>query len=286
MRQLKLALDGDGCPLDQNARSCLRGLAQRGARLTTDSTGSTVRAERQGKSTAVLNFDFDLIPALHAAGWLTPIDIGVFILAPAGRAIVRALKAGPAPSCGIDDHFSALPQNAADLRVDPQSPLAWARQHRNRQGQPYLSQEAFNAGERLRADFHRSGQMPRTTFDWDAISRSKDEQRGAHARSAPISAAASAADERVRRAIAAVPPEMAGLVYDVCCFELGIEETGRRHGMPLRSGHFMLSIALNALARHYGLLPSPHTEPDRRPSRPRHWGTSDYKPSMKAQLRS
>ena len=157
MRQLKLALDGDGCPLDQNARSCLRGLAQRGARLTTGSTGSTVHAQRQGKSTAVLKFDFDLIPALDAAGWLTPIDIGVFILAPAGRAIVRALKPGPAPSCGIDDNFTALPQNAADLRVDPQSPLAWARQHRNRQGQPYLSQEAFNVGGKITRRFSSLG---------------------------------------------------------------------------------------------------------------------------------
>ncbi len=280
MRKLDLAVDADGCPLDQGVRSCLVGLAQRGARLIADNSGSAVRIDRHGKATVVVELDRNVIPSLDAAGWLTKIECGIYVLAPSGRAIVRAMKAGPSPSSGISGNCDPLPIIVAAPPVDPQSPLAWARQHRNRHGHPYLSQEAFDAGERLREDFHRSGLMPRTTFDWDAISRSKDEQRGAHGFSGTSSSAASAAAQRVRAAIAAIPPEMAGLVYDVCCFEHGIEETGRRHGMPQRSGHFMLSIALNALARHYGLLPPPDVAYEHCATRPRHWGVPDYKPSM------
>jgi Domain of unknown function (DUF6456) len=71
-------------------------------------------------------------------------------------------------------------------------------------------------------------------------------------------------------------------VYDVCCFEHGVEETGRRLGMPQRSGHFMLSIALNGLARHYGILRVPDAGIERRPAHPRHWGLPGYKPSIDA----
>ena len=280
MRELEIPVNADdGCPVDDNVRACLRGMAQRGARLITDGPGATPRIERDGREPMGLALDLALVEALDARSWLTRIDVCVFILAPAGRAIVRAIKAAPAPQSGIGGVASALPGRTT---ADPQSPLAWARQHRNRHGDPYLSQEAYDAGERLRADFHRSGLMPRTTFDWDAISRSKDELRGVHAHKGRSGGGAGAAAERVRKAIAAVPPEMAGLVYDVCCFEHGVEETGRRHGMPQRSGHFMLSIALNALARHYGILPAPDNSQAARHMRPRHWGMPGYKPSIDA----
>ena len=279
MQQVNLMIDDEGCPLDPNARARLRGLAQRGARLTAEGSGNIVRAERKGKMTIIAWLDRSVITALDAAGWLTEIEAGTFILAPKGRAIARIMKAAPAPSASIAGSNVPVPELPTGPIADRESPLAWARQHRNREGKPYLSQEAFDAGERLRQDFHQSGLMPRTTFDWDAISRSKDEQRGAHGLSGTISNGASSAAERVRKAIAALPPELAGLVYDVCCFELGVEETGRRHGMPQRAGHYMLSIALNALARHYGLLPRPSGsfDPARRA---RHWGAPGYKPAM------
>lgn len=276
MPGLALMLDDDGCPTDQSARTCLRALAQRGARLVAAAHGAAVRAERKGQATEVAWLAANMVAALDAAGWLTEIDPGVFILAPSGRAIVRALKASPAPSAGM----GGVPPPLAIAHPAPaarDSPLAWARQHRNKDGNPYLSQEAYTAGERLREDFHRAGMMPRTTLDWDAIPRSKDEQSGARAGLRTTSDSTSAAAERVRKAVASVPPEFAGLLYDVCCFGHGVEETGRRHGMPQRSGHFILAIALNALARHYGLLPQPDATWSY-PSRARHWGTPDYKP--------
>ena len=274
-----ITLDENGCPNDALIGKCLRALAQRGARVSIEGAGTRIYADRNGELKTVAWLDGNPLAALKAAHWLTEIDPGVFILAPAGRAIVRLMKAAPAPSAATLG--GPVPGSDADYRspASPVGPLAWARKHRNKDGQPYLSAQACEAGERLRADFARSGMAARTTVDWDAIARSRDEQRGAHALSRETAPGASAATERVRRAIASVPPELAGLIWDVCCFDHGVEESGRRRGVPQRSGHFVLAVALNALARHYGLLPQP-VQPTVGGHRTRHWGSSDYKPTI------
>ncbi len=279
MHTLALKLDESGCPTDALICRCLRGLAQRGARLTVEGTGTRIYAERSGELKTFAWLDGNPVAALNAALWLTEIDPGVFILAPAGRAMVRLMKSAPAPSAGIVGGTVPNPDNGYRRPSLPDGPLAWARQHRNKDGKPYLSAQACEAGWRLRDDFARSGMEARTTVDWDAIPRSRDEQRGTHAMPRETAPGANVAAERVRRAIAAVPPELAGLIWDVCCFDHGVEESGRRHGVPQRSGHFVLAIALNALACHYGLLTLP-VQPAVSGHRTRHWGASDYRPTI------
>jgi uncharacterized protein DUF6456 len=84
------------------------------------------------------------------------------------------------------------------------------------------------------------------------------------------------ARERVRRALAAVGPELAGVLIDVCCHLKGLEEAERAAGWPQRAGKVVLQLALTRLARHYGIGPATGASP--RAGAVRHWGSDDYRP--------
>ena len=62
-----------------------------------------------------------------------------------------------------------------------------------------------------------------------------------------------AAKQRFDRAMAAVGPGLDDVLLRVCCFLDGIEAAERALGWPTRSGKLVLGIALERLARHYGL---------------------------------
>jgi hypothetical protein len=160
-----------------------------------------------------------------------------------------------------------------------ESPIAWLRRRKDRDGEAMISQAQFDAGERLRADFWFAQMTPRTTTNWSAVSPGQRRRRsGAPLRSdADMRDNATAAGERVRRALSAVGPELAGVLIDVCCHLKGLEEAERAAGWPQRSGKIVLLLALTGLARHYGLVAGTQAATPR--SAPmRHWGSDDYRP--------
>ncbi|WP_083509831.1 DUF6456 domain-containing protein [Hyphomicrobium sulfonivorans] len=170
-------------------------------------------------------------------------------------------------------------RNGADKRInDDESPLVWLRRRKDRSGAAMISQAQFEAGERLRAEFWFAQMTPRTTTNWSAMSPTK---RGRRYGSSRVSASdmidsASAAAERVRKALAAVGPELSGVLVDVCCHLKGLEEAERAAGWPQRSGKIVLQLALSALARHYGITRA--AENGSRASPTRHWGAEDFRP--------
>lgn len=280
-----VTLDADGAPRAPALRTCLRLLAQRGARLTTLPGGGAVEAQRHGEPVVVAWIDDADVASLVGAGWLAAVDGNRFTLSPAGRAIVRLMKAAPSPAEAGAGSTPAPPPAppitvaAADRgQSDPASPLAWLRARRNADGAPLLSDQAFEAGERLREDFHFAGLMPRLTVDLTAVPRTADERRGMAATTRDRGGG-EAARERVRQALAAVPPELAGLLLDVCCYGHRLQAAEKTNGIPQRAAHYLLCIALNGLARHYGLLPPADGSWMPRRSR-RHWGTPDYRPTI------
>jgi Domain of unknown function (DUF6456) len=278
MRNPRLICDGDGCPADPAVRTCLRRLAQRGAHLRQVDLRAAVYVTRDAAEEAVAWVNADVVPALASEGWLTPCEPDGFVLSPLGAAVVRLIKAAPAPAAGGK---GSLPppaqQRAGGPAADADCALAWLRARRHTDGTPYLSQAAYEAGLRLREDFHQAGMEPRVTVDWSAIPRSRDESRGSVGGASRVRETTAAAGERVRRAHAALAPELAGIVMDICCYSRRLQDAERLHGMPRRTGHYILGIALTILARHYGMIP-PSATPHPMARSVRHWGTVDYKP--------
>jgi hypothetical protein len=110
------------------------------------------------------------------------------------------------------------------------------------------------------------------------VTASRSARRGAPDAGVELSDAAVAARERIKRAVAAVGSELAGILIDVCCHETGLEAAERAEGWPQRAAKVVLQLALTSLARHYGLI-----APERSPfARLRHWGDEDYRPGLDA----
>lgn len=159
-----------------------------------------------------------------------------------------------------------------------ESTLGWLRTRRDATGAPLLSAVQFEAGERFRVDFERARMMPRVTASWEATVRSRRSRRsGRPADPVDRSPAALAAKTRVFRALDAVGPDLEGMLIELCCNLNGLEHAERVLKLPQRSGKVVLQIALNQLARHYGLIMSPRPLSSGRIG---HWGTSDYRPSI------
>jgi hypothetical protein len=133
---------------------------------------------------------------------------------------------------------------------ESESPLAWLARRKGRDGRSLISPKQFIAGEKLRADFTRGQLSPRVTSDWSAATGRSRAQGGGAGEMTDLIVASR---QRVQLAMQACGPEFSGLLMDVCCFLRGLEEVERERGWPLRSAKIVLQLALDRLARHYGL---------------------------------
>jgi hypothetical protein len=155
-----------------------------------------------------------------------------------------------------------------------ESPISQLARRRGKDGSPFLTTREYEAGERLRADYSRGRIMPRLGANWIA-SVASGRRGGPGGGVAELTDAALAARQRVENAIAAVGPELSGVLIDVCCFLKGLEPVETERGWPVRSAKIVLKGALGALARHYA--------PPRNSGRPApllHWGAEDYRPAI------
>lgn len=156
-----------------------------------------------------------------------------------------------------------------------ESPLALLYRLSKQTGKRFLSDEEFQAGERLRADFTRGNMLPSITANWDAITskRSRGERGGV----ADLSDHALDCRSRVDKALKAVGPELSGVLLDICCFLKGLELVERERIWPARSAKMLLKTALSILHRHYTAGKNPETDFT---SARFHWGDTDYRPSL------
>lgn len=258
----------------------LRRLSANGARLVRDGTAWRLEAERTS-GTSRGRIDETTVADAEARGLIaadgpamTITDVGVALVrrALAGGEDFRAQHGAIAPD-SISDDAGLMRQVARDRG---ESPLSWLRHRRGRDGRPMVEAVEYEAGERLRVDFTRGQLMPRVTANWSAaVAGGRRDGRGGIA---DLTDAAMSARRRVERALAAVGPELAGILVDFCCFLHGLEDIERRRGWPVRSAKVVLRLALGALARHYGL--SARARGPARAQSVLHWGTDDYRPVL------
>jgi hypothetical protein len=134
---------------------------------------------------------------------------------------------------------------------EAESPLSWLARRKGPDGKPFVTPLQLAAGERLRADFTRAGLTPRVTANWVAPIAQGRRSGGNDA--AAFTDQVIAAKERLARTLDAVGPEFAGLLLDVCCFLKGLEAIERERRWPPRAARIVLTLALDRLARHYGI---------------------------------
>ena len=157
---------------------------------------------------------------------------------------------------------------------DRESPLAWLRQRRDKDGKAMIGDVEYLAGERLRADFERANLSPRITASWNPAALPSGGPRGAPGTGMELAEGVVAARQRVDAALQAVGPELSGMLLDVCCFLKGLEQAERNGDWPRRAGKVVLQLGLAHLARHYGFT---RHDQSGRPNI-RSWGMPDYRP--------
>lgn len=167
-------------------------------------------------------------------------------------------------------------EDARPQRNDRESPLMWLARRKDKDGNAMLSDAEFRAGERLRTDFTFGHMAPSVTANWSLLLSGGSGRRTSPDQGPDVHDHVAAAQERVRRALRAVGPDLAGILLDVCCHLKGLEACERRVGWPKRSGRIVLSIALRQLARHYGFV----HEANDTDQRVRHWGAEGFRPRI------
>jgi hypothetical protein len=231
---------------------------------------------RAGADEAVSTLPRQAVYVAERRGWLAADPgSGRYRLAPAGIEALRRLKCANKPK----RKKPALANSTAPVRSAQQGPLAWLRRRKDRGGLPLVTGPQFAAGERLAADYWHAQLVPRVTSNWSGTAPGQRMRRAAPGAGVEMSDRVVAARVRVERALAAVGPELAGILVDVCCHDIGLEVAGRSQGWPQRAAKVVLQLALTRLARHYGLIAP---EPPPGPRRLRHWGSDDYRPDLDA----
>ena len=269
--------------------SVLRRLAQKGAIVSCDGASREILfkdREKRPNEKSSSSIDGVTWHKLVSSGLIVETEKrGVWRLSRAGRTLTRRKLSqtgttSKEPIQKAASSFSAVRTTGptTEPRVDPvESPLDRLRRRKGKSGEPLISQAQYEAGERLRADFWRAEMTPRVTMNW-AFDAGRNGSRRSGVQIRSDNETSLMAQERVRAALRAVGPELSGILIDVCCHLKGIEAAEKSANWPKRSGKVVLSMALNALARHYGLNSNDGGNEYRQEVR--HWGSSDYRPSL------
>ena len=265
--------------LEREARRYLRRLSEPGSFLlvTPDASkgGIFCKANEHRKPIAML--PVSVAVEFVREGWIRVCQRGVasirYRITEDGRSFLKRLLAEDAlkrqPATGFAEAatpFLAQHQIAGEraimnpvtgqpqtLRINlGENPLGWLARRKGPDGQPFLSADEVDAGERLRLDFEVAQMGHSVAQDWHKFLTPGDRLAGTPIRRGP-SEGPMAARDRVAKALSCLGPGLSDVVLRVCCFLEGLEACERRMGWSARSGKVVLKIALQRLTEHYGL---------------------------------
>ena len=260
--------------LNREGRRILRRLAETGAVLavaTDMDKAVVVRDAGDGTTTRTAVVDRAIAQAMALKEWIicdAPGRVSRYRITGLGRTALgsllaeaenkarRGLSEGAQRFAGqeererADDDAGATGRRRMRYCVN-ESPLLALARRRDKDGQPFLSDDLVTAGERLREDFELAQMGPKVTQNWDRFLTA-----GVEGGSAAISLprGPEAARARISSALRDLGPGLGDVALRCCCYLEGLEVAERRMGWSARSGKIVLRIALQRLRRHYDSL--------------------------------
>ena len=266
--------------IEREARRILRRLCEKGAFLAVAPSMDKAVVLREvvpGKQNRIAVVDRDVAHAFALQEWIAcerAGKIAVYTITQVGRAALKRLlteeRMAREPQAGFAEAVTPFGEQhrvyaertvmaddgSGEQRVRfnlAESPLSVLGRKRDQNGVAYLTPDLIEAGERLREDFELAQMGPRTTQNWERFLTTSD---GPTANSRGPADGPSDARVRVAKALEALGPGLSDVVFRVCCFLEGLETAEKRLGWSARSGKVVLKIALERLAKHYGLSPA------------------------------
>lgn len=159
----------------------------------------------------------------------------------------RQLSAGE--GAFADQHRSTKTDREGRQLNTNESPLA--RLAATNKMNAFLEAHHIQAGERFHRLVERAGLRQRVTMSYDANRTTNAAAPGQGG--FDISDMAVDARKELDRICAKLPQDCAGVVFDVCGFEKGLQLVETERGWPRRSAKLVLRIGLEQLAQHFGL---------------------------------
>lgn len=187
------------------------------------------------------------------------------------RTDLNAKRTGP--------HTGTTAASTAERPAERRSVIEQLALRKDAQGKPLLDPIELAAGLRLAQDFEIAGLQPRVTARWSAEPVNKPRRRAAPDAHMELSEVASAARDRLRRALSDLGGELADVAFAACCFEETLQTIAGARYWSTASARLALSLSLKRLAQHYGMIGA-HSPT----GMIRRWADADFKPTAKPSL--
>ncbi|MEM9318202.1 MAG: DUF6456 domain-containing protein [Pseudomonadota bacterium] len=264
--------------INREARRILRRLCETGALLVLASDmekAVVLRPGPNGEQTRTAVVDRAVSIAFALRDWIQPVELGrlaKYRITTTGKSALKRLieeerqrrmadNRAPAFAEG-QTPFQAQHRDWGERKIEDdagqrrtmrvnlsETPLATLARRKGADGNPFLSSDLVQTGERLREDFERSQMGPRIGQNWDRFLTGVD--RGGLLSDSGIAEGPREARKRVSDAMDVLGPGLSDIVLRVCCFLEGLESAEKRLGWSARSGKIVLKIGLQRLQQHY-----------------------------------
>jgi hypothetical protein len=277
--------------LSLSAIDLLVRLGRPGTRLKRDAAGTVLEAATAGSARPL---SAAALQEADAAGYLSWTALSAEpasgALSALGRHCLRshliaiAGAAGPRRVSQRESQVEPGAHGHVPSRTGPpdRTVIEQLARRRSALGVPLFTEAQMAAARRFAADFERARLQPSVTARWSPAGAVRPRRRSSPDALPDASPDVSAAQQRVRSALAALAGTFANLLIDVCGFDRGLEFIESERNWPRHTGRIMLAGALDQLALHYGvtLCPRPqfgdvvhwgdgHHQPERPTRRPR-----------------